>query len=99
MSDQQHQESNWKELAIAAVSQKTSTDFLTGDWKTFMPVVDSDKCVACLICVMLCPEGAARWNSSLEKVEFNLNFCKGCGICANECPTKTVTMKIPEKEE
>ncbi|MGB9778603.1 MAG: 4Fe-4S binding protein, partial [Candidatus Bathyarchaeales archaeon] len=22
------------------------------------------------------------------------NFCKGCGICANECPTKAIEMKL-----
>jgi 2-oxoacid:acceptor oxidoreductase delta subunit (pyruvate/2-ketoisovalerate family) len=92
-------EKGWKELALAAVSQRASTDFLTGDWKTFMPVHDFEKCVTCLACVMLCPEGAARWDSKLEKVTFDLNYCKGCGICANECPAKAITMKMPEKNE
>ena len=64
-----------------------------------MPIHDSEKCVACLTCVMLCPEGAALWNSDVGKVVFDLNFCKGCGICANECPTKALVMKMPEKEE
>ncbi|MCL2134293.1 MAG: 4Fe-4S binding protein [Candidatus Bathyarchaeota archaeon] len=93
------QEKGWKDLTLAAISSKVSTDFLTGDWKVFMPVHNLEKCVSCLTCVMLCPEGAARWNSELGKVEFDLSFCKGCGICANECPTKAIVMKMPEKEE
>ncbi|MDR2720442.1 MAG: 4Fe-4S binding protein [Nitrososphaerota archaeon] len=93
------QEKSWKELTLAAVSSESSIDFLTGDWKTFEPVPDFEKCVACLTCVMLCPEGAARWDSNGGKVVFDLNFCKGCGICANECPTKAIAMKMPEKEE
>jgi pyruvate ferredoxin oxidoreductase delta subunit len=28
----------------------------------------------------------------------DLNYCKGCGICAQECPTKAITM-VPEEEE
>lgn len=29
-----------------------------------------------------------------EKIEIDYNYCKGCGICANECPTKAIIMKI-----
>jgi len=93
------QEKKWKELTLAAVSPKPSTDFLTGDWKTYMPVCDLEKCVGCLMCVIFCPEGAPRWKPDYEHVQFDLNFCKGCGICANECPPKAITMKMPEKEE
>jgi pyruvate ferredoxin oxidoreductase delta subunit len=28
----------------------------------------------------------------------NLNYCKGCGICAQECPTKAIAM-VPEEED
>jgi pyruvate ferredoxin oxidoreductase delta subunit len=93
------QEKSWKDLTIGAVSSKSSTDFLTGDWKTYMPVCNFEKCVNCLTCVLFCPEGAIRWNVDDKQVMFNLNFCKGCGICANECPVKVIEMKMPEKEE
>ncbi len=93
------QEKGWKDVSMAAVSSKSSVGFMTGDWKTYMPVRDLDKCVTCLTCVMLCPEGAIRWRPELGKIEFDLGFCKGCGICANECPTKAISMKMPEKEE
>jgi pyruvate ferredoxin oxidoreductase delta subunit len=92
------QEKGWKDLTLAAVSTKSSTGFMTGDWKTYMPVRDLEKCVKCLTCVMICPEGAARWRPELGKIEFDLTFCKGCGICANECPAKAIQMKMPEKE-
>jgi Pyruvate/2-oxoacid:ferredoxin oxidoreductase delta subunit len=48
---------------------------------------------------MMCPEGAVRFRPEHGKIEFDLSFCKGCGICANECPTKAITMKMPEEEE
>jgi len=27
-----------------------------------------------------------------ECVTFDLRFCKGCGICANECPKGSIAM-------
>jgi len=25
--------------------------------------------------------------------EFDLDYCKGCGICANQCPTDSIKME------
>jgi 2-oxoisovalerate ferredoxin oxidoreductase delta subunit len=30
-------------------------------------------------------------------VEVNYDYCKGCGICAHECPTKAITMVEEQK--
>jgi len=91
-------EKTWKEISIGGVCSKSSIGFMTGDWKTYMPVRDLEKCTVCLTCTMFCPEGAIDWRPELGKIDFNLSFCKGCGICANECPTKAIQMKMPEKE-
>jgi 2-oxoisovalerate ferredoxin oxidoreductase delta subunit len=48
---------------------------------------------------MMCPEGAIKWLPEMGKIEFDFSFCKGCGICANECPTKAITMKMPDEDE
>lgn len=56
-------------------------------WRTMMPVVDHEKCVHCMICWTLCPDGVIDKN-----IDIDLNFCKGCGICANECPRKAISM-------
>lgn len=84
----------WKEIAPAGVCSKPSTAFLTGDWKTYTPILDLEKCTRCLICVMFCPDAAIRWVPEKKDIEFDMSFCKGCGICANECPTKAITMKL-----
>jgi 2-oxoacid:acceptor oxidoreductase delta subunit (pyruvate/2-ketoisovalerate family) len=87
----------WKEISIAGVTPKSSKGFMTGDWKTFMPIRDLEKCTNCLTCVMMCPEGAISWRPEMGKIEFDMSFCKGCGICANECPTKAITMKMEQE--
>ena len=33
-----------------------------------------------------------------KAVGFDLAHCKGCGICAKECPTDAIVMKVDEKE-
>ncbi len=80
----------WKEIPIGGLAWKLSTEFKTGDWRTFKPVIDQEKCVKCLLCWVYCPDMAIVWDG--EKVEVNYDFCKGCGICAEECPRKAITM-------
>ncbi|MGZ4905139.1 MAG: 4Fe-4S binding protein [Halobacteriota archaeon] len=31
------------------------------------------------------------------RYQLNPEYCKGCGICANECPIKGIKMKLEEK--
>ncbi|RLE77977.1 MAG: pyruvate ferredoxin oxidoreductase [Thermoprotei archaeon] len=81
----------WREIPMAAIPWKLSTEFKTGDWRTFRPVIDQEKCVKCLICWVYCPDMAIEWDG--EKVTVNYDYCKGCGICANECPRKAIRME------
>lgn len=88
-----NQQRDWKEIPPAGVCWKPSTEYLTGDWKTYRPVRNPDKCTQCMLCVIFCPEGSINWKDEEESIEFKYNFCKGCGICANECPTDAIEMK------
>ncbi len=84
----------WRELPIGTLPLKFSTEFKTGDWRTFRPVVNQEKCVKCLLCWVYCPEMSIVWDGT--KVSVNYDFCKGCGICAHECPVKAISM-VPER--
>ena len=88
------QNKSWKEISLAGVCWKPSTEYLTGDWKTYTPVIDSNTCTRCLLCSLYCPDGAIHWKEAENQVEVDLNFCKGCGICANECPVKAISMTL-----
>ena len=83
----------WRELPLAALPYKLSLEYKTGGWRAFRPIVDQNKCVKCLTCWIYCPESAILWDG--EKVSINYDFCKGCGICARECPVKAINM-VPE---
>jgi 2-oxoacid:acceptor oxidoreductase delta subunit (pyruvate/2-ketoisovalerate family) len=69
-----------------------------GNWRVNRPVISCDKCVACGLCMMFCPEAAITWGEK-GKPEIDYRFCKGCGICANECPQKAIEMRKEEEEE
>ena len=87
----------WKSLPIGAVvvESGSSVKYKTGDWRAFRPVVDKTKCVNCLLCWIYCPDSSIirreKW------VDVNYEHCKGCGICAHECPTKAIEMVEEQK--
>lgn len=74
----------------------------TGDWRNKRPVlVAAEKCSAvklgkptCQLCWVYCPESCVT--RGIGPV-FDLDHCKGCGICAQECPTHAIEMR-PESE-
>ena len=51
-------------------------------------------CTACDICYMYCPDLSVR--KIRQGYEFNYDYCKGCAICAEECPRGVIHM---EREE
>ena len=63
----------------------------TGSWRVYKPTIDKEKCVKCLRCWVFCPEGTIKRNND-DSVEINYDYCKGCGVCANECKVKAIIM-------
>ena len=59
-------------------------------YRTHRPVLDSDACVNCLACYISCPDGTIFKTD--KKVDFDYDFCKGCGICARVCTKKAIRM-------
>jgi 2-oxoacid:acceptor oxidoreductase delta subunit (pyruvate/2-ketoisovalerate family) len=96
----QSREPGYNELPIGGkiLEAGNSEKYLTGGWRTYRPVHDAEKCTHCLLCWILCPDGAiivkdAKW------VGFDLDHCKGCGICAQECPPKIKAITMVKEEK
>jgi NADPH-dependent glutamate synthase beta subunit-like oxidoreductase len=53
-------------------------------------------CFECDNCFGVCPDNAVIKLGTGLGFEINLDYCKGCGICVNECPSGSIVM-IPEK--
>lgn len=83
----------WKELPRGAVSTKSSTEYETGDWGIEAPEFDREKCTKCMLCHFFCPEGSIKVRED-GYTEVDLRYCKGCGVCAVECPVKCITMVV-----
>ncbi|HUT27377.1 MAG TPA: 4Fe-4S binding protein [Methanomassiliicoccales archaeon] len=69
----------------------SSKRYLTGEWRSKRPEVDKDKCTNCLTCWIYCPDNSVLVVDE-KMVGFKYSHCKGCGICANQCPAKAITM-------
>ena len=53
-------------------------------------------CFECDNCYGVCPDNAVIKLGPGKRFEFNFDYCKGCGLCAAECPCGAIQM-VPEK--
>lgn len=92
---------NWKEVKKGDVLDAgTAEQFQTGDWRSERPVWNPQTCIQCLLCWIHCPDSAITVDKATSKMTgFDYKHCKGCGICAEICPTKpkSITMQPEEK--
>jgi len=49
-------------------------------------------CNDCGNCWLFCPDLAVK-ETAERKYEIDYDYCKGCGICANECPRNVIDME------
>ncbi len=89
----------WRTISKGGVVREAgnAAEYETGGWRTFRPKWIQEKCIHCLFCWAYCPDGAVIVKDG-KFVEFDYSHCKGCGICAKECPVKGKAI-IMEKEE
>jgi ferredoxin len=60
-------------------------------WGTL--IVDTSKCTLCLSCVGACPAAALGDNPDRPQLTFTEKNCVQCGLCANTCPERAITLQ------
>jgi len=53
-------------------------------------------CTECGNCYIFCPESAIKSDPEGYGYIPDMDYCKGCGICVNECPRGAMEMKFME---
>jgi 2-oxoacid:acceptor oxidoreductase delta subunit (pyruvate/2-ketoisovalerate family) len=49
-------------------------------------------CFECDTCYGVCPDNAIIKLGPGQRYEVNYDYCKGCGLCAEECPCGAIDM-------
>ncbi len=83
----------WREILIGGMITDVgnSINYKTGDWRSYRPIWDDQKCNNCKVCWVYCPDGSIVIKDGVVS-GMDLDHCKGCGICAQECPQKAIKM-------
>jgi pyruvate ferredoxin oxidoreductase delta subunit len=85
------------------VEAGTAVSFHTGSWRSQRPVWNKEKCINCLVCWISCPDSCIKIIPDEKKVSvidgIDYEHCKGCGICARECPPKIKAIAMEQEKK
>jgi pyruvate ferredoxin oxidoreductase delta subunit len=91
----------WRDLPVGGLILEAgnAAAYRTGDWRAFRPVHGEAPCTHCFQCWLFCPDSSILVDVEREQMTgFDLDHCKGCGICAAVCPVNTtVSRKIGQE--
>ena len=67
-------------------------EYETGDWRTIKPVwIEKLHPMSALFCLL---SGFGYFKPREKVAGIDYQHCKGCGICANECPSKPKALEM-----
>ena len=89
-------------VADPSARQRDFREVQTG-WDAVVAKTEAERCLSCGVCMAcencwhFCPDAAVLKQGPGGPYVVDLDFCKGCGICAAECPTGHIQM-LPETD-
>ena len=86
-----NEQTPWQEMTVGGEIYEggTSRAILTGEWRSMRPIWIREKCKQCLLCAPFCPDSSIPVENR-KRDKFDLNHCKGCGICWKVCPFQAI---------
>jgi len=87
---------------LDAVRRQSTFDEVQGGLDESNALFEARRCLSCGNCFEcdncygMCPDNAVIKLGPGQRFEFNYDYCKGCGVCAAECPCGAIEM-VPEE--
>ncbi len=84
--------------ALNLIRRQTTFDEIHGGLDETNALFEARRCLSCGNCFEcdncygVCPDNAVIKLGPGKRFEFNYDFCKGCGLCAAECPCGAIDM-------
>lgn len=88
--------------ALDGVRRQTTFDEVVGGLDETTALFEARRCMSCGNCFEcdncfgVCPDNAVIKLGPGKRFEINYDFCKGCSMCATECPCGAIQM-VPEE--
>lgn len=85
----------WRSLPAGGVMHPVKAESAppTGSWRSQRPVLQAERCIHCMFCWVFCPDSAILVKNG-RVVGVDYDHCKGCGICAHECPVRPTAIPM-----
>lgn len=87
-----------KQPVLAASRRRASFEEMVGGLDANTALLEARRCLSCGNCFecdncyAVCPDNAVIKLGPGNRFEFNYDYCKGCGLCAEECPCGAIDM-------
>jgi 2-oxoacid:acceptor oxidoreductase delta subunit (pyruvate/2-ketoisovalerate family) len=87
-----------KQPYLDLARRRSSFDEVVGGLEVDTALLEARRCLSCGNCFEcdncygVCPDNAVIKLGPGKRYEFNYDYCKGCGICVEECPCGAIDM-------
>ena len=83
---------------LTKARRQSSFDEVVGGLDETTALLEARRCLSCGTCFEcdncygICPDNAIVKLGPGQRYEINYDYCKGCGLCAEECPSGAIDM-------